>query len=283
MVTAYGIEHIMSPLGGGDMVQMREAFPEVPAGRLVEAASEVSLLMGQDNLSLFPSERKRIGNAALYMSRFGTGWIASGRPLRAKGGGSNQHVGVCIARTIGHELVESVSRPEPQEDTVICAVSTSSHQWVAPPLHVEGGIFQPLDFLSAESMGTDLPRRCTSCRKCKFRTDSLTFKEDQEYQVILEDLKFNMERGRWSATYPFHIPPSTLKDTYDQVYRYTLAQEKRLAKQGRAQEFNEDSTRPRSAACSRRSVQRRWLRGTARSTTSPWWRPSRRDPTPRHC
>jgi hypothetical protein len=29
-VTAYGIEHIMSPLGGGDMVQMREAFPEVP-------------------------------------------------------------------------------------------------------------------------------------------------------------------------------------------------------------------------------------------------------------
>ncbi len=32
MVTAYGIKHIMSPLGGGDMVQMREAFPEMPAG-----------------------------------------------------------------------------------------------------------------------------------------------------------------------------------------------------------------------------------------------------------
>jgi hypothetical protein len=116
-------------------------------------------------------------------------------------------------------------------------------------------------------MGTDLPRRCTSCRKCKFRRDSLIFKEDQEYQVILEGLKFNMERGRWSATYPFHIPPSTLKD--DQVYRYTLAQEKRLAKQGQTQEFNEDSTRPWSEACSRRSVRRRWPRGTARSTTSP--------------
>jgi hypothetical protein len=133
MVTAYGIEHILSPLGGGDMVQMREAFPEVPAGGLVAAAGEVSLLMGQDNLSLFPSERKRIGNAALYMSRFRTGWIASGRPPRANGGGSNRHVGVCIARTIGHEPVESVSRPEPQqEDMAICAVSMSSHQWVAP-------------------------------------------------------------------------------------------------------------------------------------------------------
>ncbi len=106
MVTTYGIEHIMSPLGGGDMVQMREAFQEMPASGLVVTASEVNLLMGQDNLSSFPSERKRIGNAALYMSRFGTEWIASGRPPRAKGGGSNRHVGVCITRTIG--------RPEPQ-------------------------------------------------------------------------------------------------------------------------------------------------------------------------
>jgi hypothetical protein len=104
----------------------------VPASGLVAAAGEVSLLMGQDNLSLFPSERKRIGNAALYMSRFGTGWIASGRPPRAKGGGSNRHVGVCITITNGRELVESASRPEPQqEDTAICAVSTSSNQWEA--------------------------------------------------------------------------------------------------------------------------------------------------------
>ncbi len=107
-----------------------------------------------------------------------------------------------------------------------------------PPLHVEGGIFQPYDFLTAESLGTDLLRRCTSCQKCKeckFRTDSLTFKEDQEYQVILE---FNKERGRWRATYPFHIPLTALQDNDQQVYKYTLAQEKRLAKQGRTEEFN---------------------------------------------
>ncbi len=108
-------------------------------------------------------------------------------------------------------------------------------------LAVEGGIFQPYDFLTSESLGTDLPCRCTSCRKCKeckFRTDSLTFKEDQEYQVILEGLEFNKRRGRWRATYPFHIPPTTLKDNYQQVFKYTLAQEKRLAKQGRTEEFN---------------------------------------------
>jgi hypothetical protein len=146
---------------------------------------------------------------------------------------------VCVIRTPEQELT---SRPDPQEeDAAICAVSTVAPKWTATPQHVEGGIFQPYDFLTAESLGTDLPRRCTSCRRCKeckFRTDSLTFKEDQEYQVILEGLEFSQERGRWRATYPFHIPPTTLRDNYQQVYKYTLAQEKRLAKQGRTEEFN---------------------------------------------
>jgi hypothetical protein len=79
IVTAYGVDVIMSPLAEGDIVLMRETFPEVPAGGLVSASGEVSLLMGQDNLSLFPAERRRVGNAALYMSRFGTSWIAADR------------------------------------------------------------------------------------------------------------------------------------------------------------------------------------------------------------
>jgi hypothetical protein len=91
-------------------------------------------------------------------------------------------------------------------------------------LHIEGGIFQPSDFLSAE--------------ECKFRTDSLTFKENQEYQVILDGFKFNGAREKRTATYPFRIPLSTLQDNYEQVYRYTLAQERRLAKQEQTQEFN---------------------------------------------
>ncbi len=98
-VTAYGVDNIMSPLAGGDVTLMREAFPEVPAGGLVSTSGEVSLLMGQDNLSLFPTERRRVGNAALYMSRFGTGWIASGKPQRARSGGNTRHVGVCVIKT----------------------------------------------------------------------------------------------------------------------------------------------------------------------------------------
>jgi hypothetical protein len=67
-VTAYGVDVIMSSLVGGDVALMRETFPEVPADGLISTSGEVSLLMGQDNLSLFPTERQRVGNAALYTS-----------------------------------------------------------------------------------------------------------------------------------------------------------------------------------------------------------------------
>ncbi len=50
----------------------------------------------------------------------------------------------------------------------------------------------------------------------------------------------NEVKGKWTATYPFRIPPSTLKDNFEQVYRYTLAQENRLAKPERTEEFNSE-------------------------------------------
>jgi hypothetical protein len=94
---AFGIENIMSPLQEGDLVYMKAVFPEVPTGGLVTAAGEVSLLVGQDNLSLFPVEKRRVGEAALYGSRFGTGYIASGRPPRARGDGGDRHAEACTA------------------------------------------------------------------------------------------------------------------------------------------------------------------------------------------
>jgi hypothetical protein len=56
--------------------------------------------------------------------------------------------------------------------------------------------------------------------------------------VILEGLKFSEERRKWTASYPFFIPPSELKDNYQQVKTYTERMEKRLIKQGRVEEFN---------------------------------------------
>jgi hypothetical protein len=124
---------------------------------------------------------------------------------------------------------------------VIVAGSGKSSNWSVPPVHIERGIFQPSDFLSAKALGTDIPRRCTSCvgcKECTFRSDSLTFKENQEYQAILDRLKIDVNKRKWTASYPFSIPATELMDNYDQVYSCTLRQEKHLAKQGRMEEFN---------------------------------------------
>ncbi len=110
---AFGIESIMPPLKEGDLASMKAAFPEVPTDGLVTAAGEVSLLVGQDNLSLFPAEKRRVSGAALYGSRFGTGYIASGRPPRAKDDGGVRHAEVCTAVREEHEPKEAAGCPEP--------------------------------------------------------------------------------------------------------------------------------------------------------------------------
>ncbi len=96
-INAFGVENIMPPLEEGDLASMKAEFPEVPAGGLVAAAGEVSLLVGQDNHSLFPAERRRVGDAALYVGRFGTGFIGACRPPRAKGDGGNEGAETCTA------------------------------------------------------------------------------------------------------------------------------------------------------------------------------------------
>jgi hypothetical protein len=110
---AFGVENIMPPLEEGDLASMKTAFPEVPAGGLVTAAGEVSLLVGQDNLSLFPGEKRRVGGAALYGSRFGTGFIVSGRPPWAKGDGGDGRAEACTTVREEHEPKEAADCPEP--------------------------------------------------------------------------------------------------------------------------------------------------------------------------
>ncbi len=84
-VAAYGINHIMDPLEAVDPMMLRAVFPEAPTGGIEAARGGVDLLIGHDNLRLFPVEHRRVEDAELHRSRLGTGWIASGRPPRPGG------------------------------------------------------------------------------------------------------------------------------------------------------------------------------------------------------
>ncbi len=77
-VAAYGMGHIMDPLETIDPKQMRAVFPEVPTGGIEAAGGGVDLLTGHDNLRLFLVEQRRVEDAMLHRSRFGTRWSLPG-------------------------------------------------------------------------------------------------------------------------------------------------------------------------------------------------------------
>jgi hypothetical protein len=142
----------------------RKAFPEVPGEHKEGASGRVGLLMGQNNLRLFSIEEKKAGGLALFRSRFGTSLIVTGNAERLQ------------------------SDVEP--------VGTEEGSWVMLAQNSK----QVQEFLSAEALGIDLPRRCASCKEYQFRT----IKEDQEYQVMQEGLKFN--EGRKKLMVDDYIP-----------------------------------------------------------------------------
>jgi hypothetical protein len=138
--------------------------------------------MGHDNLRLFPVEQRRVEDAALHRSRFGTVWIASGRPPRpgnlgsAKGTTASTGVRTSAESATGmgeatkqeraagpKEPASTAIRDKPgteekqkelsssrsqlgakQPDGVIRPGLLASPSRVVPPLHIERGIFQPV-------------------------------------------------------------------------------------------------------------------------------------------
>jgi hypothetical protein len=67
--------------------------------------------------------------------------------------------------------------------------------------------------------------------------DSLTFKENTKYEVILSKLKLDEGRKKWVAGYPFNTMIERLIDNYNQARRYMSKMQARLLKTGRLDEF----------------------------------------------
>ncbi len=108
-------------------------------------------------------------------------------------------------------------------------------------LNCRRGLFNPPEFIPAEAMGTELPRRCPACKNCKecqFRMDSLNFKENAEYEIILSKLRLNVDRKKRVAGYPFNTMVEKLTDNYNQARGFMSKMEARLLKKGRLDKFN---------------------------------------------
>ncbi len=199
-ILPYRVDRIIGNATSLNLGKAKALFPAV-ASTLESPAGPIQLLIGMDHMEEAPREEERAQGVALYSSRFGMGYVTGG----------------------------NMTYPPGQEPTSVRVLSCRTT------------LFNPPEFIPAEVMGTELPRRCPACRNCKecqFRMDSLTFKENTEYEVILSKLRLDVERKQWIAGYPFNILVEKLVDNYGQARGCMSRMETRLLKKGRIAEFN---------------------------------------------
>ncbi len=161
-ILPYGVDRITGNAVSLNLSKAKSLFPAV-ISNLESPAGPIQLLVGMDHMEEAPKEEMRAQGIALYSSRFGTGYITGG----------------------------DMTQPPEQESTSVRVLSCRTT------------FFNPPEFIPAEVMGTELPRRCPACRNCKecqFRMDSLTFKENTEYEIILSKLHLDVERKVDSRT-----------------------------------------------------------------------------------
>ncbi|OBQ33301.1 MAG: hypothetical protein AN484_27275, partial [Aphanizomenon flos-aquae WA102] len=164
-IEAHALDFITSPLEPVDMGEMIDNFPEVTRDDIEDDQGPVDMLIGMDAASLFPAKVRTEGKTALYSSEFGTNWLMAGRQQPSDSGYAD------VMMTVRKETSERAAKARP---------AMTEEKLLQPSCRAVEH-FVPHNFIAAEAMGTDMPRRCTSCKNCKecqFKMDALTFNEN---------------------------------------------------------------------------------------------------------
>ena len=206
-IVVYGIDTITTSIKQVSMNDFRIAkgmFGGAHRMSFDNPHGHVDVLVGLANNGLHPTEIQTAGNLRLYKSEFGSGYLFGG-----KIGSNGCQVGSAVL--------------------------------TAAVLKIRQGHFVPCDFITAEAIGTETPRRCAACKncsECQYRTENLTWQENNELTIIEEGLKLDEKRSRWTARYPFLVSPNVLEDNKRQAEACMRKLEKQLLKKGELEAFN---------------------------------------------
>ena len=202
-INAFGIERITADVGEVDVAAIAEMF-DVDVEKLDRPVGKVDLLIGLVEGDIMPGQVKTVNKLILQSSKFGTGFVFGGSMAGKRGNGGRD------------VFAEKVS-------------------------HAASRMIKPLDFMSAEGFGVDVPRRCRNCRGCKecgAKAGQLTWTESMELAQIERGLTLDVEKKRWTAEYPYRVEPDVLKNNYNQAFACMCSLERRLNKTDNLQSFN---------------------------------------------
>ncbi len=203
-ICAFGIDKITSDMEVDNVGAVARLFSQVREEDIDPPSGSVDLLIGMSYVHLLPVQQEVVGQLAIYSSQFGTGMLLGGQ----------------------HEELEFRASRDPFAHSIS---------------HLGGRSVKPLDFITAEGLGIDIPRKCKSCqgcRECDFEVRSLSWKEQQELQEIEKGLDLDTVARKWTATYPMERDPSELRNNFNQALSCMASLEKRLKRTGQLEEFN---------------------------------------------
>ena len=207
-IQVYAMEEITSSIkevSKSDFEIANKMFAGTRQMSIENPSGKVDILIGLAHNGIHPKEVATVGNLRLYESMFGSGHLFGGKI------GSNGH------QTGGATLTATV-------------------------LKIRQGHFSPPDFLSAEAVGTETPRRCATCKHCKectYKMESLSWEENNELAIIEEGLVLDEDKCKWTAKYPFHTSPTILEDNKYQAKACMKRLEQQLIKKGDLDAFNQ--------------------------------------------
>ena len=188
-INALGIDKISSTIVRINMKAAQRMFWDIDISTIDRPCEgEIDCLIGLDYAGYHPVREKAAGHLLLLRNRFGQVI-----------GGAHPNIKEGSRKLIHHAFVMHAN------------------------IHVE-------DFYNIEKLGVECSPKCGGCKcgQCQPGGSKMSIKEEREYKLIEEGMKFRNESKRWEASYPWIKDPSDLPDNKAAALSCLSSLEKRL-------------------------------------------------------
>ena len=215
-----GMDKITSNPGRVDVREAYELFPHVPSGALDRPVGEVGLLIGQDYPWLLPTggaDENCKGGLRVMDTKFSSGFVLGGHHA------SFRHGGV--------KMTDEAKR--------VCYAIKAKKFVSGKQMNL---INRLPNFLEAEELATEIPRRCercVGCKQCSFQTQEMNRKQQEELRLMKKNVVHDADKRCVRVTYPIIGDVSKLRDNRYQVVRMAERYEKKLLKDGQLDNYNQ--------------------------------------------
>ena len=213
-ITAFGMDRITGPVSKLDTKVLGDLFPGYNVDSLQRKTDKVDILLGCDYFGLFPKydEAKCGENLSIMKGDFGVCLQGTYPDLKEGTERDSNLVKTIHNSVIKHEVyhVHHYSHPEFEPDcpaSVKLVDVSKKHASFRPQTSVAESFTgrtqerQVGKFICGEEIGTDITPRCGSPTV----GHTYSFKEEQEFKMIRENLEYDSAKQCWVTSYPWLV------------------------------------------------------------------------------